>query len=271
MLRIDAHQHFWHYQPEAFSWVDNSALKQDFLPAQLRSELSAAKIDGCIAVQARPCEAENQFLCDLAARHDEILGVVGWIDLQQPDPVALDPRCCGFRHPVQDEADPVAWLASDVVARGMRQLQQQQFSWDLLVTHHHMQQAAVFAQRHDAHWIVLDHLGKPDIAAGAEQWKQQIAPLAALPHVVCKLSGLVTEAGAGWQGAQLLPFFDAALALFGPSRLMFGSDWPVSQGEARYQQVCDLCQQLTQTLSQPEQQAIWGGTAQRVYLKGNTA
>ena len=78
-------------------------------------------------------------------------------------------------------------------------------------------------------------------------------------------------AGAGWQGAQLLPFFDAALALFGPSRLMFGSDWPVSQGEARYQQVCDLCQQLTQTLSQPEQQAIWGGTAQRVYLKGNTA
>ncbi|WP_232096389.1 amidohydrolase family protein, partial [Serratia ureilytica] len=120
--------------------------------------------------------------------------------------------------------------------------------------------------RHDQHWLVLDHLGKPDIARGARHWAQQIRPLAALPHVACKLSGLITEAPGGrWRAEELLPFFDAALEAFGPQRLMFGSDWPVCLLAGDYRQVVQLCERALATLGAAEQAAIWGDTAWRIY------
>ncbi|HHK5724031.1 TPA: potassium-transporting ATPase subunit KdpB [Serratia marcescens] len=126
--------------------------------------------------------------------------------------------------------------------------------------------AAALAARHDEHWLVLDHLGKPDIARGARHWAQQIRPLAALPHVACKLSGLITEAPGGrWRAEELLPFFDAALEAFGPQRLMFGSDWPVCLLAGDYRQVVQLCERALSTLGAAEQAAIWGDTARRIY------
>ncbi|RTG23879.1 amidohydrolase family protein, partial [Serratia marcescens] len=116
------------------------------------------------------------------------------------------------------------------------------------------------------HWLVLDHLGKPDIARGARHWAQQIRPLAVLPHVACKLSGLITEAPGGrWRAEELLPFFDAALEAFGPQRLMFGSDWPVCLLAGDYRQVVQLCERALATLGAAEQAAIWGDTAWRIY------
>ncbi len=148
----------------------------------------------------------------------------------------------------------------------MQQLQRQGYSWDLLVTHRHLAAAARFAARHDDHWLVLDHFGKPDIARGAAYWAEQARPLAALPHVALKLSGLVTEAAGGcWTEQQLLPFFDAALELFGPQRLMFGSDWPVCLLAAEYRQVYQLCETALAPLTETQRSAIWGGTACRVY------
>ncbi|ALB64394.1 L-fuconolactone hydrolase [Cronobacter condimenti 1330] len=272
MVRIDAHQHYWRYQPQDYPWIDDAmtALRQDFGPAQLQPSLTAQRFDGAIAVQARHCEAETAWLLAQCAQAPGVRGVVGWLDITAPDIEEQLARwrllLCGLRHQAQDEPDPAAWLARNDVAQGMRQLQRQGYAWDLLVTHRHLEAGARFAARHDEHWIVLDHFGKPDIARGAAHWAEQVKPLAALPHVVCKLSGLVTEApGYAWRDEQLWPFFDAALALFGPERLMFGSDWPVCLLAAEYAQVYALCDTAFASLSSSERAAIWGETACRVY------
>ncbi|HFZ8996263.1 TPA: amidohydrolase [Citrobacter freundii] len=272
MLRIDAHHHYWRYQPQDFPWIDDdmTSLRQDFSPPQLQPLLKQHQLDGAVLVQARHDEDENAWLVEQASRADGVSGVVGWLDITAAD---LDEKLvqwrgqlCGLRHLVQDEADPAAWLEREAVSRGMQQLQRQGYSWDLLVTHRHLAAAARFAACHDGHWLVLDHFGKPDIARGAAYWTEQIRPLAVLPHVVGKLSGLVTEAGRGdWSEAQLLPFFDAALELFGPQRLMFGSDWPVCLLAAEYSDVYRLCETALASLTQEQRSAIWGGTACRVY------
>ena len=271
-MRIDAHHHCWRYRAEDYPWIDDgmTVLRQDFGPAQLAPLLAAHGLDGAIAVQARHDVRETDWLIAQAAGEGGVRGVVGWLDLTAPDFAgALAARrgsLCGLRHQVQDEADPAAWLARDDVARGMVQLQREGLCWDLLVTHRHLDAAARFAARHDGHWLVLDHFGKPDVRRGAAHWAERVAPLAALPHVVCKLSGLVTEAGWGrWQAAELLPFFRAAVDLFGPERLMFGSDWPVCLLSAEYRQVYRLCDKALAALDDRQRAAIWGGTAGRIY------
>ncbi|HAY0637517.1 amidohydrolase family protein [Serratia rubidaea] len=272
MLRIDAHQHYWRYRPADYPWIDDgmTVLQRDYGPAQLRPWLRRHRLDGALVVQARQSERETDWLLALAPQLGGVCGVVGWLDIASPHLAQrLEPRhplLRGVRHLVQDEADPGGWLERPAVNRGMRLLQRQGYVYDLLVTHRHLADAARFAARHDDHWLVLDHLGKPDIAAGARHWARQIAPLAAMPHVACKLSGLITEAPGGrWQAAQLLPFFEAALAAFGPQRLMFGSDWPVCLLAGDYPQVYRLCEQALAALSPSQQAAIWGGTACRVY------
>ncbi len=221
-------------------------------------------------MQARHDENETAWLVEQVSQMVGVRGVVGWLDITAADLedklTQWRDQLCGLRHQVQDEADPAAWLEREAVSRGMRRLQQRGYSWDLLVTHRHLAAAARFAARHDDHWLVLDHFGKPDIARGAAHWAEQARPLAALPHVVGKLSGLVTEAGRGcWTEQQLLPFFDAALELFGPQRLMFGSDWPVCLLAAEYRQVYQLCETALAPLTETQRSAIWGGTACRVY------
>ncbi|EPA9087430.1 amidohydrolase [Serratia marcescens] len=274
MPRIDAHQHYWRYHPRHYPWIDERmrVLRQDFDPPRLRPLLQEHGFDGALAVQARPSEDETLTLLALAEQSEGVCGVVGWLDIAAPQLAqrleALRPRAAlrGGRHQVQDEADPAAWLARPEVERGMQTLQRAGYVYEILVTHRHLAAAAAFAARHDKHWLVLDHLGKPDIARGARHWAQQIRPLAALPHVACKLSGLITEAPGGrWRAGELLPFFDAALEAFGPERLMFGSDWPVCLLAGDYRQVVQLCERALSTLGAAEQAAIWGGTAWRIY------
>lgn len=271
-MRIDAHHHFWRYDAARYPWITAAMtrLQRDYLPQDLAPLLAQRQLQGSIAVQARQCVAETQQLLQWAQTLPATQ-VVGWIDVAAADLTAqLDalrhPRLRGFRHLVQDESDPAAWLRQERVAAGMRQLQKQAYVWEILVTWRHLAEATQFAAQHDRHWLVLDHLGKPDIARGARAWGEQVAELAAMPHVVCKLSGLVTEAPHGqWERAQLRPFIDEALARFGPQRLMFGSDWPVCLLAAEYQVVAQLAEEATAALSASEQAAIWGETAAHVY------
>lgn len=272
MRRIDAHQHFWRYQPQHYPWINEqmTVLQQDFGPTELEPLLQQHGFDGALVVQARHSEQETEQLLVLAEQWGMLCGVVGWLDIAATDLserlAACGPYLRGLRHLVQDETDPAAWLARQDVAWGMRVLQRQGYTYDLLVTHRYLAAAAQFAAHHDAHWLVLDHFGKPDIERGAQHWARQISRLAALPHVVCKLSGLITEVSGGrWRAEQLLPFFSAALEAFGPQRLMFGSDWPVCLLAGNYQQVYQLCEQAITRLSPSQQAAIWGGTACRVY------
>lgn len=230
--RVDAHQHFWRFDPAAYGWIgdDMAVLKRDFLPAELRFELDIRHIGGSVAVQARASEAETDFLLGLASSNPWILGVVGWIDLRAGDLEArLEARASsavlkGYRHQVQDEPSPSAFLEDGRFNRGVETLQRGGKVYEVLVHAKDLPAAIAFCGRHDLGPLVLDHLGKPDVRhESAAEWARRIAPLAAQEHVSCKLSGLITEAHwHGWDERDLLPYLDAALECFGPSRLLFG-------------------------------------------------
>ncbi|MDF7651161.1 amidohydrolase family protein [Pantoea sp. Acro-805] len=272
-MRIDAHQHLWRYRAKDYPWMSSEMgrLQRDYLPEDLSLLLDRQQLQGSITVQARQCDEETTQLLQWATESEGEHAVVGWIDITASDlPARLNavqhPLLRGFRHQVQDERDPAAWLQQPSVSAGIALLQQQHYVWDMLVTWRHLPALTAFAAQHDHHWLVLDHLGKPDISQGAQAWGAQIAELAAMPHVVCKLSGLVTEVPQGqWQAEQLRPFIEEALARFGPQRLMFGSDWPVCLLAAEYHEVAQLTHQAIEMLSPDEQANIWGNTAAQVY------
>lgn len=283
--RIDAHMHFWQYDAQSYPWIDSdmAALAHDRLPADVHTHLTAHSVDAVVAVQARGSREETQFLLELSQHHPWIAGVVGWEDVMAEDlPQRLDqwrawPQLCGFRHQVQDEADARAFLEAPAFARGIALLQQKCLSYDLLVLHEQLRAGVDFCKHHDQHWLVLDHLGKPPLALMARQpdafglWQQDLQRFGALPHVVCKLSGLVTEAD--WRRglddvdkANLRRCLDAALRVFGPLRLMFGSDWPVSLLAAPYKTVLSLISDWADgQLSDAEKHQLWCGTAIRCY------
>jgi L-fuconolactonase len=272
---IDSHQHFWRYDAAEYGWIDDSmrALRRDFLPEDLQPILSANGVEGTIAVQARQSDAETEWLIELANEHPVIRGVVGWIDLQAADVeqqlerVGNESCVVGIRHVVQAEAD--GFLDRDVFRRGIAALERYDLVYDILIYARQMAEAVRFAAAFPRQRMVLDHLGKPDVRSGERDgWRRQLADLAALPHVWCKLSGLVTEADwHSWTPAQLRPYVDGALEAFGPNRVMFGSDWPVCTVAASYEQVVALVREAIAEYSADEQAQIMGRTAEDVYLR----
>jgi L-fucono-1,5-lactonase len=283
MTRLDAHQHFWRYQAADYPWIGTGmdVVRRDWLPQDLRLLLEAHGLDGCIAVQARSSAEETEFLLELAKRFEWIAGVVGWVDLRAADLTAElarwqgQAKLVGFRHLIQDEPDAEALLADPAFNRGVAALQTAGLTYDVLVRAPQLRLIPAFCARHDRHWLVLDHLGKPAIGAGREsdaEWRAQLARVAALPHVACKLSGLVTEVGdRAVDAAELCRYLDTALGLFGSRRLLFGSDWPVCLLKAEYSEVFELIDRWAAPLSEDERAALFGGTAARCYGLALTA
>lgn len=286
-MKIDAHQHYWHYQAQDFPWIDARmpVLQRDFLPSDCAPAMQACGIDAVVAVQARSAPQETDFLLQLAAQDPRIAGVVGWVDLRasgleaQLDRWAGCAALRGFRHLLQDEADIAALVGSPAFNRGVALLQTRGHVYDVLVFDHQLPAVLDLCAWHDRHWLVLDHVGKPAVrdwfrnAEASERWCACLRELAAMPHVLCKLSGLVTEAdwpqSGGVQPAErraIQACFDQALQAFGPQRLMFGSDWPVCQLAAGYEAVHALAQEWAASrLTAQEQQAFWAGNAVRCY------
>jgi len=274
-LRVDAHQHFWRYRPAQYQWIGprHAALKRDFTPGDLQPELAAQGFDASIAVQARQQAEETDDLLDLAQRNRWIAGVVGWADLRSEGLQALlerwaqAPQFVGLRHQLQDEPSPALLMGDAAFERGMKALQTRGLAYDVLIKERDLPAATAFCQRHDRHHLILDHLGKPDVSRNDPwAWADRVAPLAALPHVSCKLSGLITEADwQRWKPEALLPYFHLAVELFGPARLMFGSDWPVCQLAGTYRDVHQLFAAAVSALSPSEQGAMAGGNALRIY------
>lgn len=266
---IDSHQHFWRYDAAQYAWIDDSmgALRRDFLPPEARRVMMAAGVDGTIAVQAQQSEQETDWLLDLADADPFIRGVVGWVDLAADDAerelerFAAEPRIVGIRHVVQ--AEPAGFMDRADFRRGVAAVGRHDLVYDILIYERQMAEAARFAAALPNQRFVLDHFGKPDVRGGSiAEWRRGLQALAALPQVWCKLSGLVTEADwQAWTPAQLRPYFDTALEAFGPARLMFGSDWPVCEVAATYEQVVEA---MTAILGgRPAE--IFGGTAVRAY------
>lgn len=273
MMRIDAHQHFWRFDPVRDSWITDgmSAIRRDFLPADLEPVLTAGGMDGCIAVQADQSLEETRFLLDLAEAHPFIRGVVGWVDLLSADldrdleTLSASDRLCGIRHIAQAEED--AFLARPDVVRGIGRLSEFELAYDILIYPRQLPAALALLDRLPDQRFVIDHMAKPEIRTGAiEPWATGIRAVAERPNAWCKVSGLVTEADwKEWRPARMRPYLDVVFDAFGPDRLMFGSDWPVCLLAASYADVLNIVEDYTSTLSRHERDGLFGGNASRFY------
>ena len=273
---IDAHQHFWKLDlPFNYSWLDAPALtpiKRDYLPEHLEPLLCSAGVNRSIFVQTQHNPEESRWVIDLADKHPFLAGVVGWVDLASPncESQLLDllqyPKFVGVRHVTQDEPDDDFIVRPDVL-RGLRVLEKHGVPFDLLFYVKHLRHAATLAQRFPLLTLVIDHLSKPRIKEHhTDDWLPQMKAAAAFPNVYCKLSGMVTEADwRHWTVADLKPYVQTALEIFGPERCMFGSDWPVCELASTYQQVHNALVEALGPISASERTAIFGGTAARFY------
>jgi L-fuconolactonase len=271
---IDAHQHFWRYDPAEYRWIDDSmaSLRRDFLPGHLQPLLEASGFAGCIAVQVRQTLEETEWLLDLADRHSFIRGVVGWVDLQADDlrgqleRLAPRRRLVGIRHIVQDEPDE-RFLLRKHFCRGIALLAEFSLTYDILIHPRHLPVAHAFVERFPGQRFVLDHLAKPEIVKlEIHAWEADLRRLAAFPNVSCKLSGLVTEADwQGWTPGDLRPYLDVAYDAFGPQRLMIGSDWPVCTVAADYARTVGVVQEYLEGRPRDERSAVLGGNARRFW------
>jgi L-fuconolactonase len=273
-MRIDAHQHFWRYNASEYDWIDHSmaCLRRDFLPEDLRRELDAAGFDGAIAVQARQTLEETKWLLGLAGSSPHVLGVVGWVDLRSSNvrsqlaEFVSNPKFVGVRHIVQSEPDDHFLLQPEFL-RGVGVLEEFDLTYDILIYPRHLPVAAEFVKRFPRQRFVLDHLAKPPIKSGnLDPWESGIRELAKHQNVLCKLSGLVTEADwKDWKPPHIEPYLDVALECFGPERVMIGSDWPVCTVAASYSQVMKLAVEYLDLYPEGVRSAVLGGNAEKFW------
>lgn len=267
-MRIDAHQHFWRYDPEAYRWIGTEVLKQDYLPDDLAPLLAAAGFDGTVTVQARSTWGENLWLLALANRHDFIRGVVGWADLTAPDlasrleQVAVHAKFCGVRCGIRPSLDDPDTPHPDFLL-GIAVLTGAGLTFDLLIRPPQLLMATALVAAAPAQRFILDHVAKPTIKTGElEPWASGIRELAARPNVACKVSGMVTEADREhWRPGDFTPYLDVVFEAFGSDRLMIGSDWPVCRQAADYRHTMGIVESYIAGFSASEKDAVLGGTA----------
>jgi L-fuconolactonase len=274
MKRIDAHQHFWHYDAAEYDWIDETmaALRRDFLPRDLKPLLESAGFDGCVAVQARQTLEETWWLLELADENEFVQCVVGWVDLrsaqlpQQLREFTRNKKLVGVRHIVQAEPDDEFMLRADF-QRGIAQLAEFGLAYDVLVYPRQLPAAAGLVQQFPRQRFVLDHIAKPLIAQSAlDPWQTHVRALAQSPNVWCKVSGMVTEARwAEWRPEDFRPYLDVVFEAFTPARIMIGSDWPVCTVAADYRTTMGIVIDYIAQLPQEQQNAILGGNCAAFY------
>ena len=276
-MRLDSHQHFWHYSPIEHTWMTDemAILKRAFLPHDLQPLLASIHFDGSVAVQARQNLEETRWLLELADQHDFIKGVVGWVDLRSEDlghqleRFAAHPKLVGVRHIVHDEPDDNFMLRPDF-RRGISQLKEFDLTYDLLLFPRHLKVAVKLVEEFPEQPFVLDHLAKPKIAEQLfSPWQEDLHQLAKLPNVTCKLSAMVTEAKWNqWRPSDFHRYLDITCAAFGWSRLMIGSDWPVCTLSGEYEPVMKIVIDYVQKFPAETQAAILGDNCARFYRIG---
>jgi L-fuconolactonase len=268
-MRIDAHQHFWLMAARQGEWPppELGPIYRDFLPPDLLPLLLEGGVDGTVLVQTLCSEADTDFMLELAARHSFIRGMVGWTDLKAPDApqrvqaLAARPKLKGLRPMVQAEA--ADWLDDPAIDPAAAAMAEVGLSFDALVLPRHLPSLLRFARRHPALSIVIDHAAKPEIASGGTPgWADDMAALATLPNMWCKLSGLLTEAGERTGIDDIRPYAERLIVQFGTGRLIWGSDWPVLRLAGDYPGWLDMCRQLIPTEAHP---AVFGGNAVTFY------
>ena len=273
-MKIDSHHHFWKYDPETYSWMNEKMelLQRDYLPQNLKDEIDKVGVEGVVSVQADQSIKETEQLLGYADSHDFILGVVGWLPLSDQgvenliERYSSNPLLKGIRHVVQDEPDD-RFILNEAFNRGVEKLRKYNLVYDILIYERQLGSTIEFVDRHKGQVFVLDHVAKPRIQDKVmEPWKTQMKELAKRENVFCKLSGMATEANwQNWQPEDLHPYMEVALDAFGAKRLMFGSDWPVARLAVEYHSWIDLCRMFVSSLTVDEQGLIGGEVAREVY------
>jgi L-fuconolactonase len=275
MIRIDAHQHYWRIERGDYGWItpDVPVLFRNFLPCDLKPLLNRHSLDGTIVVQAAPTFAETEYILNLSETDETILGVVGYLDLNDPDCItqyeafSQHPKYVGFRIMIQDMANASPILKPHFV-EALRYFEEEDVPVDLLVVSSQLELLIELIRQVPKLRGVIDHLAKPRIAEGILQpWANQMQELAEFPNLNCKLSGMVTEADHHhWNKDHFVPYVRKVIELFGPSRVMFGSDWPVCLLAADYDAVMEILRcALPEDWSDNELQKCFGENAKVFY------
>lgn len=263
---IDAHHHLWKFNRRDYGWMDDSMeiLKRDYLPGDLEGQLAGADVTGTVVVQARQLIEETSWLLKLAEENAFIMGVVGWVDLrsgeleQQLEKFGTHPKLVGVRHVIHDEPDDDFMLQKDFL-RGIEKLQKYDLTYDLLLFPKHLERAVKLAGMFPDQRFILDHISKPLIKDGIlDPWQDDLAGLAALPNVWCKISGMVTEADPdNWKYENFIPYLDVVVKAFGTDRLMIGSDWPVCRLAGEYCEVMNIPVDYFKYFTSSEKESIF--------------
>jgi L-fuconolactonase len=274
MPQIDAHQHFWKYNPVRDNWItdDMSVIRKDFLPEDLGSILKQYDLDGSVVVQSDQSEEENAFQLSNADQHEFIKGVVGWVDLRAAD---VEERLAyyssfkkmkGFRHVLQGEQQRDMMLTPGFM-NGISKLRQFGFTYDILIYPDQLKYIPQFVSAFPDQKMVIDHIAKPNIKEKSiASWKKGIEALARYKNVYCKISGMVTEADwHNWKPEDFTPYFDVVVNTFGVTRIMYGSDWPVCLVAGGYDKMLNIVKNYFSSYSKNEQALFFGGNATQFY------
>ncbi len=273
-MRIDSHQHFWDLDLHSYPWMPPtpSPLRRNFLPHDLQPILVRNRFEGSVVVQATTQPQEAEWLLNLAHENAFVLGVVAWADLKSPDlghvldRLQTRPKFKGVRHPVHDEPDD-RWLLQPDVISGLKELQRRRIPYDLLLRPQHLAIITDLADKLPDLPLVIDHIAKPWIASHKmEGWAEDMERIAHVPHIHVKLSGMITEADhTKWTADDLRPYVQHVLGVFGPDRLMFGSDWPVCLVAGSWKEVLAAFTQSIGPQPTRVREKMLGGTAQQFY------
>ncbi|MEV0621574.1 amidohydrolase family protein [Nonomuraea sp. NPDC050404] len=275
MTVVDAHQHFWNLETGSYPWLtpESGTIFRTFEPDELVPQLAAAGVDRTVLVQSMDSYADTDAMLAQADAHDFIGAVVGWVPLNRPEEAAQaleryrrHGKFAGVRHLIHDDPDP-DWVVQDSVIEGLGLLAAAGLPFDVVaVLPRHLEHVPVLAERVPGLRMVIDHLAKPPIGdKGWEPWASLLAGAAECPGVYAKVSGLNTAAAGNWTGEDLRPYVEHALELFGPERLMFGSDWPVATLAGDYAKVWRETRVALSGLGESDLAAVLGGTALECY------
>ncbi len=273
MQIIDAHQHFWTYTPNEYQWIDEEMkmLRNDFLPADLEELYQINNISGCVSVQASSTEKETLELINHARQHLYIKGVVGWVDLcadkaqERLEYFKSFPPFKGVRHVISSEHDE--FMQQPDFLSGIARLADLDLTYDLLIYPKHLFSAYHLCKKFPNQKFIIDHLAKPYIRLKHfDHWRDLMQNFKDLPNVFCKISGMVTEADwKKWRYPDFIPVLDTITDVFGPERMVFGSDWPVCLLAGSYKNVLDIVKTYTESWSEAEKENLFSKNAVRFY------
>jgi L-fuconolactonase len=275
-MRVDAHQHFWNLDKVKYPWLVPAygPIYRSFEADELEPLLAAAGVEKTVIIQSMDSYEDTDYMLETASRYDWIAGVVGWVPLNEPEEAARklefyskNPLFKGVRHLIHEEKDP-DWVVGDKVIEGLKVLAAFGLTFDVVaVFPNHLKHIPKLAESVPDLRMVIDHLAKPQIKEGLiEPWSSQLKAAASYPQVYAKVSGLNTAADwESWSAADIKPYVDYALEVFGAKRLMFGSDWPVANLAGDYGKVWTETNIALEGRSQEEINQVLGGTAASFY------